>query len=259
MRKLLLVFLSFLFVLPPPLSCADVIPQSYFETVAALAAQYGEYETWPLHAKQEWIQALHDSHTDPPVQRETAALLTSGQAEATQAQAIDDYLVNRYGVAGHLVTVNLYYCLTGELGPQYAWTLEQQAWVSQLYITYFPGQWDRMVYSVPDNTVIPPDKATAIAKAAIAEAYHLDGDSGLDAYTVSLQYGVHRRRAAEEAPYYTVLLGTVRDGSDPEMLPFGVYYACYVTGTGDVMDTSDSRYTPSPAEQYTEQYGDAGE
>ena len=257
MRKPLLVLLLLLLFLCPQFSCAASMPNTYFETVAALAAQYGEYETWPLPARREWIQALHDSAPDAATRQETAALLASGLTDEAQSRAIDDYLVHRYGVNEHLLTVNIYYCLTGELGPAYTWPLERQAWVSQLYLTYFPEQWDRMVCSVPDKSVIPPDEATAIAREAIAEAYHLTGDPDwAAAYTVYLQYSVHRRRIAEIAPYYTVLFGTVRDGSDPDMLPYGAAYACYVTGSGDVMDTSYSNITPSPAEQFAEQYGE---
>ena len=256
-RRSVLVITALLVLLAPLAAWAadEARPhQVYFTRVAELSRQYGEYSSWPPAAKRAWIEAriayAEDPRTYGEIGSEDIAAMRALLAPKNGAQgeaAIDRYLLEVYGDGKHLVTVNIHDCLEGHWGPEFEWGLPNRAWVSQLYLTYFPEQWDTMVYSEPSQDVVPPEKAVAIAQTALAEAWGLPETFDWSRLVLSYQYGVHRTRMKTDAPYYTVSYGTLCD--DPERQPFSVLYECYVTGDGRVMSTADSAYTPSPGEQ----------
>lgn len=222
--------------------CEDA-DTGYFETVARLFSDAERYMDWSLARKLEWMTALRQylgEDADPYIDD------ILGEATQNKEQLIDAYLLSRYGDGKRSETLNLHYCLVGELGSQHTWSLARQAWVSQLYLTYYPYQMETWVGRLPGDNDISEEQAVQIATDTLSKALPQGFDAGR--YIVSTMFGVSRRKADLIEPYYEIQFGTLV--YDPERLPYSVSYVCYITGDGRVMSTEDLEYTPSPQEQY---------
>lgn len=230
-------------MLSPIAGLSENSDTSYFETVAGLFSELEMYSDWTLGRKLAWITALQ-GYLGKDADPEISAILSD--ATQNQERLIDEYLLSRYGDGKHSITLNLHYCLVGELGPQHAWSLEQQAWISQLYLTYYPHQMETLVCQLPDSKDVSQEQAVRIAADALSAA--LPQGFSASQYVVSIMFGVTRRNVDKMEPYYTIQFGRLAD--DPERLPYSVSYVCYVSRNGSVLSSSDFKLTPSPEEMY---------
>ncbi len=244
-RKAVCLFLALLLWLLPFQSLALEDVAQYFEKLGDLFSRYGEYAQWTVAQKLEWIELLK-VEGGQSVAQELDELDLPALPATEQEERVDRYLLSKYGDGAWLGSINLHYCLETELGPGYAWSLEEHAWVAQLYLKYFPDQWDRYIGLIPEEEDCSPEEAIAIARTAIAAAAQLPPDYDWEQFHVSVMFGVQRKYLENADPYYSIQLGTLSD--DPERLPFSVMYSCYVTRTGEIMNTNDFSFTPSPEE-----------
>lgn len=243
-KRLLVISLVVGLAFTPLVGLATGASYEYLDTVAEMFCQFGEYPSWSVENKAEWLTALKRHLGDDPQTQNIDELLQSNSAD--KEHMIDEYLLSRYAAAKRAPFLNIHYCLIRELGPQHAWSLQQQAWVSQLYLKYYPDQWETWVGSMPEAPDITQEKAVQIAQAAFASDAGLPASFDWNTYVTRITFGVTRRNLTKAEPYYTVMFGELND--DPERLPYSVIYTCYISRDGKVLDIKDILYTPASDE-----------
>lgn len=129
--------------------------QSFFTEAAGLFGEHGEYNSWPLCAKQQLCQMLFDH----------------GMIEETlkTEESIDTLLLQRYGMESNpddLSSLSLIRMATVEMGMYTDWPNETWVWFSHLMLD--TGLWnensDADVYEKPEEEAIPSAQAIDLAR-----------------------------------------------------------------------------------------------
>ena len=206
------------------------LSQQYFEDVAQLQFTSGYYDDWGWEEKQKMVDIL----------LEHGLITETEAAELSTEEAVDAYMIERYGINGRSDTIGLWSILETELGPINTWTLEQKAWCSEMRIEIglLTKNNDDNICALPEKNDIQPDEAIAIAKAAIMEAYGMEADA-LDAHQVDIAFETHASDWEREKLHYNINFWG--DGMG--------YYFCSVTRDGRIMDSTMDEGCLSPAEQ----------
>lgn len=213
---------------------AVTISRQYFADLAQLQFESGYYDDWGLKEKEAMVDIM--AQYDLMDKDKAASLKAEGEA------AIDEYMIDRYGINGRSDVIGLYAILDKELGAIDTWDTEQKAWYSQLLRDHGLLGRDEEIYLVPGEDVITPEEAVAIAKAAILAAENMPAD-GLDSYAVTWDYLTY----ADDV-----------DGMVHYAVYFGQFdYSCSVSPQGKVLSNEDNEFFTSPEERRQQREADA--
>lgn len=214
-------------VLAAVTALAVTISQQYFADLAQLQFESGYYDDWGLKEKEAMVDIM--AKNDMLDKDKAAALKAGGEA------AIDEYIIDRYGINGRSDVIGLYAILDKELGTIDTWDMERKAWYSQLLKDHGLLGSDEEIYLMPGDEAVSPEEAIAAAKAAILEAEGLPADA-LDGYEVTWEYGTYADDKDGSMTHYFVNFGQFD-------------YHCCVSPQGKVLSSEDNELFASPAEQ----------
>lgn len=208
---------------------AWTLSRSFFEETAQLQFSGGYYDDWNVTEKQQMMDILVEH-----------GLMNKADVPITE-EAIDTFMIGRYGVDGRSDVIGLWTILEKELGAFETWSMEDQAWYTQMLIDsgLQTAESDESVYALPQAQDIQPDEALAIAKAAICKAFALD-NGALDQLQVEMTF---RQDSTDEEPHYDI---SFRGEG------YADFYSCSITRSGQIMDSSMGEAYLSPAEQVEE-------
>lgn len=206
------------------------LSRQYFQDVAQLQFDSGYYDDWGWAEKQAMVEILqkHD-------------LITQEQAQSmTTEEAVDAYMIERYGINGRSDVIGLWAIVEKELGPISTWTLEQKAWYSDMLIEIglLTQNNDDSICALPEKNDMQPDEAVALAKKAIIEAYGLE-ENALESYQLDISFETHASDWERKQLHYSIYFV---EGDR-------WYYSCFITRDGRIMDSSMDEFCLSPAEQ----------
>ena len=240
-KKLSVGFVLLILVLMSSVvALAWTLSHQYFEDVAQIQFTTGYYDDWGWEEKQTMVEILKKYD-----------LINADEADDMKTEeAVDAYMIERYGIDGRSDVIGLWSILETELGPINTWSLEQKAWCTemQIEIGLLTENNDDYICELPEKDDIEPDEAIAIAKAAIIEAYELEAGA-LDAHQVDIAFETHASDWARENLHYNINFWG--DGVE--------YYTCSVTRDGRIMDSTMDETCLSPAEQVQEKLQFANE
>lgn len=214
-------------VLAAVTALAVTISQQYFADLAQMQFESGYYDDWGLKEKEAMVDIM--AKYDMLDKDKAAALKAGGEA------AIDEYMIDRYGINGRSDVIGLYAILDKELGTIDTWDMERKAWYSQLLKDHGLLGSDEEIYLMPGDEAVPPEEAIAVAKAAILEAEGLPADA-LDGYEVTWEYATYNDDKDGSMTHYFVNFGQFD-------------YRCCVSPQGKVLSSADNEIFASPAEQ----------
>lgn len=229
-KRLSVGFILVLLILTSSIAAlAWTLSRSFFEETAQLQFYGGYYDDWSLAEKQKMMDILVEH-----------GLMNKADVPITE-EAIDSFMIGRYGVDGRSDGIGLWAILEKELGAFETWSMEDQAWYTQMLIDFGlqTAESDETLYALPQVQDIQPDEALEIAKAAICEAFALDSGA-LEQHQVEITF---RQDSADEEPHYAISFRG--DGYED-------YYSCSITRSGQIMDSSMGEAYLSPAEQAEE-------
>lgn len=137
------------------------LPKAYFEDIAKLAQQSGNYENWSLDAKQKMLLSMKANGL---ISDSVAAELSAATAEE-----IDAFMLARYGLEEapeDMSSIGLTRIAWVELGPYTDWCNDTWVWYS--HMMFDMGLWNETddvdKYEQPGPEAITPEEAIAIAK-----------------------------------------------------------------------------------------------
>ena len=206
------------------------LSRQYFEEVAQLQFTSGYYDDWDWHQKQAMVKILEEYELIAP--QEAAAM--------TSEEAVDAYMIERYGINGRSDPIGLWAILEKELGTMNTWSLEQKAWYTEMQIKtgLLTRENDDDIYALPQEGDIQPQEAVDIAKTAILEAYGLtEGD--LEAHQMDLSFKTHASDWERTKLHYEIAFW--KEG--------GGFYSCAVSRAGRIMESATDEGYLSPKEQ----------
>ena len=117
-KKLSVGLVLIMVVLLSSVALAWSLSNQYFEDVAQLQFTSGYYDDWGWEEKQKMVGIMQEH-----------GLITEKEATALSTEeAVDAYMIERYGINGRSDVIGLWSILETELGPINTWTLEQKAW-----------------------------------------------------------------------------------------------------------------------------------
>lgn len=212
---------------------AWALAHPYFEDVAQIQSAQGYYDDWCWEEKQNMVKTM-----------QTYGLITEDEAAALSTEeAVDAYMMERYGIDGRSDTIGLWAILEAEKGAFAGWSLEEKAWYTDMQTEagLQTAQSDEPIYGVPTAADIQPDEAIAIAREAILEAFGLDSHA-LDEHQIEIDFRINPEDENPEMHYEISFWGEA----------YADRYFCAVTRDGRIMDSSMGDLYRSPAESVKE-------
>ncbi len=209
------------------------LSNQYFEDVAQIQSTSGYYDDWGLDEKQKLVDTM----------LEYGLITETEVASLSDEEAVDAFMIDRYGIDGRSDTIGLWAILEKEKGALADWSLEDKAWYTkmQMKAALQTGESDEENYSVPASDDIQPEEAISMAKAAVIKAFGLE-DNALDQHKVEISFLSDPADEYQDTYYAISFWG---NGYEDR-------YFCYVTHDGQIMDSNMSDLHHSPAEQAKE-------
>ncbi len=145
----------------------------------------GYFENWPVEKKTALVGALvEQGYTE---KTEAVENLLSGKLQNMEAEKIADDALSTF-TGREVSEISFMEIMQAAWGPFEQWTVEDQAWYSQLMVDMGLQGADHTLYVTPEGPV-DEAKAIAIARREIAKGYGIE-ESVLDAYDVTTSFQV---------------------------------------------------------------------
>lgn len=179
------------------------------QDIVATEQEMGYFQDWPVSKKTDLVRAIvaegYLEETDAIAQL-LSGTLPDAQAEKTADAALETFTGSK------LYDISFMEIMQAAWGPFDKWTLEEQAWYSQLMVDMGLQGDDHTLYVAPTD---PVDEAQAIAAARreITQGLGVE-ESALDAYTITTSFQVPEFAApGDTQPYWYI------EFSAPESMP----------------------------------------
>ena len=188
-------------VLLAGIALAAVTLQNTGKEILEAEQAEGYYENWQPETKASLVKelaVLEYIEITPDVQRLIADKITDTNELARIA---DEAMAAFTGV--DVSEISFLIIMQAALGPFDAWSVEEQAWYSQLLAELDLHRDGVTLFVLPTST-IDEDTAVALARAAIAETYGVD-ESVLDAYKLTTSFQIPEfAEAGDDTAYWYV-------------------------------------------------------
>ena len=158
------LILTLILMLLSGIALAISLSREYFEEVARIEFESGEYIDWGHEEKLTMVDILNKH-----------GLITETQAnDMDTEEEIDNFILERYAFESgpdSMSTINLTRIAWVEMGPYTDWDNETWVWYTDMMfeIGLWTAQDDVDIYVMPGEEAIPPQAAIAIAKEHLEE------------------------------------------------------------------------------------------
>lgn len=203
--------------------------------IVVVEQESGYFEEWPTEKKIALVGALvENGYTEKTA--EIDAMLTGKLPESESEQIADAAMMAFTG--REISEISFMEIMTSAWGPFSQWTLEEQAWYSQLMVEMNLQGADHTLYVMPEG---PVDEAQAIAigRKAIAGALNVP-ESTLDDYALTTTFQVPESiEPGDNQPYWQIEYWVTEDTPEEGRL-FPISFWVFVhPETGALMEPAE--------------------
>lgn len=199
--------LSIVLMLLSTVALAVTLSREYFEDVARIEFESGEYIDWDMKEKRRMVELLTQYN-----------LITEEEASRMNSEEeIDAFMLKRYGLESSphdLSTINLTRIAWVEMGPYTDWNNETWVWYTDMMFEV--GLWttanDIDIYLTPGDEAIPPEEAIKIASQVLLDRGISDRD--LEQSTVLWHYMTHASDIDRQNTVYLITFRYVDQSED---------------------------------------------
>lgn len=168
--------------------------------IVVVEQENGYFEDWPTDKKIALVTALVDTgYTDKTADIES---MIAGTLSDSEAERVADAAMMAF-TGREISEISFMEIMTSAWGPFSSWTLEEQAWYSQLMVEMNLQGEDHTLYVMPEGPV-DETQAIAIARRAIAGALSAP-ESALDDYALTTTFQVpESAEPGDDQPYWQI-------------------------------------------------------
>lgn len=189
----------------------------------------GSYEDWTTEARVKLtLELMEQGYIDKTPELES---LAGGNLSPEAAQKIADDAMCAF-TGEPIEEISFMIVMQAAWGPFVEWSLEEQAWYSQLMVdTDLQGS-DHTQYMSPEGE-LDQDAAVALARSEIAKGYEID-ESLLDTCKLTVSFQIPEfAEPGDKQAYWYVEYEAPADGT----LPFGSFWVFIHPDTGKFIET----------------------
>lgn len=153
--------LALILVMLSAVAMAWSLSRQYFEDVAQLQFSSGYYDDWGTAEKKAMVDIMQEY-----------GLITADEAETMRTEdAIDRFMIDRYGINGRSDVIGLTSILEKELGPMSTWTQLTWVWYSQMnaQVGLLTENNDDNYHFMPGDEAISEEEAITLARRLIEQ------------------------------------------------------------------------------------------
>lgn len=198
--------------------------------------QNGYYEAWPADKKIALVKAIIDQGYVEKTQ--ATDRLLAGSLSAVEAGRIADQVLVTF-TGRDVAEISFMEIMIAAWGPLSQWTVDEQAWYSQLMVEMGQQGEDHTLYIQPEGSV-DEKEAVAIARREIAKAYSVV-ESALDVYALSTSFQVPEFASEGDNQAYWMVEYTVpKDMPEASRLFPESFWVFIHPDTGALLEPVDS-------------------